>query len=310
MVVLAKANQCSEARISRIVLPTCDPHAALRLWGRYYDPGVGRFNGLDPFAGNVLEPLSLHKYLYTEGDPVNGIDPTGQWTTSQVLTTISVGSLLASVTLPTIGGAIIAASKGVSLWDYVAELGSSRTWAEAATIVGVGAGVGKGLQVGLRQTAIQLGNRAAGSITGVISLATSLWSLYQSTQILDALKDLPKQQIAHVLAVETATATLSAVLLQARRAVVKNPLNEGAYTEKVIEQMTLNVNKPDRTHAFSGLVDKFVKFSDATVRVGRDGLPATVIRRKGAILTGSGWQDGTFEYIIDAAGRINHRQFQ
>jgi RHS repeat-associated protein len=46
---------------------------------RYYDPTTGRFNQLDPFFGNLNDPLSLHKYLYTHGDPVNGIDPTGEF---------------------------------------------------------------------------------------------------------------------------------------------------------------------------------------------------------------------------------------
>jgi RHS repeat-associated protein len=45
---------------------------------RYYDPATGRFNRLDPFFGNIDDPLSLHNYLYTHADPVNGIDPSGR----------------------------------------------------------------------------------------------------------------------------------------------------------------------------------------------------------------------------------------
>jgi RHS repeat-associated protein len=48
------------------------------LRGRYYDPGSGRFNRLDPFSGLVADPLSLHKYLYVHGDPINGFDPSGE----------------------------------------------------------------------------------------------------------------------------------------------------------------------------------------------------------------------------------------
>lgn len=47
------------------------------LRARWYDPATGRFNRLDPFAGNLNDPLSLHKYLYTHGDPIGGIDPSG-----------------------------------------------------------------------------------------------------------------------------------------------------------------------------------------------------------------------------------------
>ncbi|MCA9039539.1 MAG: hypothetical protein KDA65_04250, partial [Planctomycetaceae bacterium] len=47
------------------------------LRARYYDFTTGTFNRLDPFFGNIADPQSLHKYLYTHGDPVNGIDPSG-----------------------------------------------------------------------------------------------------------------------------------------------------------------------------------------------------------------------------------------
>ena len=47
------------------------------LRARYYDPKSGRFSRLDPFAGDYQEPLSLHKYMYTHADPINGIDPSG-----------------------------------------------------------------------------------------------------------------------------------------------------------------------------------------------------------------------------------------
>jgi len=55
------------------------------LRARYYDPASGRFNRVDPFAGNLGDPLSLNKYLYTHGNPVGGIDPSG------LLSTIEVG---------------------------------------------------------------------------------------------------------------------------------------------------------------------------------------------------------------------------
>jgi RHS repeat-associated protein len=44
---------------------------------RYYDPATGRFNRLDPFFGNLTDPQSFHKYLYTHANPVNRIDPSG-----------------------------------------------------------------------------------------------------------------------------------------------------------------------------------------------------------------------------------------
>ncbi len=49
------------------------------LRARYYDPNSGTFNRLDPFFGNSQDPQSFHKYAYVHGDPVQGIDPTGQF---------------------------------------------------------------------------------------------------------------------------------------------------------------------------------------------------------------------------------------
>ena len=48
------------------------------LRARYYDPNTGRFNQLDKFLGSFRDPLSLHKYLYTHGNPINNVDPSGR----------------------------------------------------------------------------------------------------------------------------------------------------------------------------------------------------------------------------------------
>jgi RHS repeat-associated protein len=48
------------------------------LRARYYNPASGRFTSRDPVAGKPVDPKSLHKYLYANGDPANGLDPTGK----------------------------------------------------------------------------------------------------------------------------------------------------------------------------------------------------------------------------------------
>jgi RHS repeat-associated protein len=48
------------------------------LRARYYNPATGRFMSRDPLDGNAIDPASLHKYLYADGDPVNAIDPSGR----------------------------------------------------------------------------------------------------------------------------------------------------------------------------------------------------------------------------------------
>ena len=62
------------------------------LRARYYDTGIGRFNRMDPFAGDRASPLSLHKYAYGNHDPVNNIDPNGLFATG-----ISLGGIATSL---------------------------------------------------------------------------------------------------------------------------------------------------------------------------------------------------------------------
>jgi RHS repeat-associated protein len=47
------------------------------LRARYYNQATGRFWTRDPLAGNILNPVTLHKYVYVENNPCNAVDPTG-----------------------------------------------------------------------------------------------------------------------------------------------------------------------------------------------------------------------------------------
>jgi hypothetical protein len=62
------------------------------LRARYYDVASGTFNRLDPFFGNLQDPQSLHKYLYVHGDPIGGIDPTGEANLGQTMSTIAMAA--------------------------------------------------------------------------------------------------------------------------------------------------------------------------------------------------------------------------
>jgi RHS repeat-associated protein len=50
------------------------------LRARYYNPATGRFIERDPLDGYISIPVTLHKYLYAGGDPVDEVDPTGRAT--------------------------------------------------------------------------------------------------------------------------------------------------------------------------------------------------------------------------------------
>jgi RHS repeat-associated protein len=62
---------------------------------RYLDVRAGRFWGMDTEEGNPNDPLSLHKYLYTEANPVDGLDPSGNDDIAAI--GMSMGSTLDSI---------------------------------------------------------------------------------------------------------------------------------------------------------------------------------------------------------------------
>ena len=49
------------------------------------NPLTGRFWTADSYEGSQRDPMSLHRYLYANTNPIYGIDPTGQFTMVEVL---------------------------------------------------------------------------------------------------------------------------------------------------------------------------------------------------------------------------------
>jgi RHS repeat-associated protein len=62
---------------------------------RYYDPQSGRFTRRDTYEGRHQEPITLHKYLYANSNPVSFVDPTGLY--AGTLQGQNVGLLIFSI---------------------------------------------------------------------------------------------------------------------------------------------------------------------------------------------------------------------
>jgi RHS repeat-associated protein len=41
------------------------------------DPKTGTFMSMDTYQGNMHDPMSLHKYMYANANPISNTDPTG-----------------------------------------------------------------------------------------------------------------------------------------------------------------------------------------------------------------------------------------
>ena len=97
------------------------------LRARYYNPANGRFNRLDPFAGNLNDPQSLHKYLYAHGDPVNGMDPSGRITLTEISVSTGIGEKFAlAATSAAIYGTVLRRPSGLNDLSRFAKIDTSR----------------------------------------------------------------------------------------------------------------------------------------------------------------------------------------
>jgi RHS repeat-associated protein len=77
------------------------------LRARYYHASAGRFLGQDPFEGNIFEPVTLHRYLYANANPVMYSDPTGRISMlelMEVAAVITVIGMLADVAFVSYSG--------------------------------------------------------------------------------------------------------------------------------------------------------------------------------------------------------------
>jgi RHS repeat-associated protein len=63
---------------------------------RYYNSDTGRFISKDPYGGSITDPYSQHSYQYAHGNPVRYTDPTGYFSMSDAVASISIASILTS----------------------------------------------------------------------------------------------------------------------------------------------------------------------------------------------------------------------
>lgn len=80
---------------------------AYYLRARYYEPTSGRFTAPDLFPGDARNPQSLHRYVYAANDPVNRIDPSGQFSLTEQVISAGIVSILASVAATVYTGLVL-----------------------------------------------------------------------------------------------------------------------------------------------------------------------------------------------------------
>ena len=67
------------------------------LRARYYNQNSGRFTQMDTYMGNSQDPVTLHKYLYGNADPVNHTDPSGYFGLANLGASSNIQSILSNI---------------------------------------------------------------------------------------------------------------------------------------------------------------------------------------------------------------------
>ena len=144
------------------------------LRARFYDPASGTFYRLDPFAGNLTDPQSLHKYLYAHGNPVAFSDPSGNFAEPLLLAGQSGGttSWVRVITSGLIGAAFAHGDAFLRTMYMTGDLDAATDAARAAAA----AGFAMGLAVGMLE----------GRLTPYIGYAAFSFGLAQSKQAWEA----------------------------------------------------------------------------------------------------------------------------
>ena len=85
------------------------------LRARYYQPGTGRFMTTDPVEGVPTTPMSFHRYMYGNGNPVSMIDPSGEMSMNEAIIT---GGIVGNLSLMAVGSLT---GPGRQAYSWVAE---------------------------------------------------------------------------------------------------------------------------------------------------------------------------------------------
>ncbi len=81
------------------------------LRARYMDPSTGRFITQDTYPGTLSDPVTLHKYLYANANPVSNIDPSGKFSLCEVCVTIAIDAVIGGICCGTVSGILNAISQ-------------------------------------------------------------------------------------------------------------------------------------------------------------------------------------------------------
>lgn len=135
---------------------------------RYYDPQLGRFTQPDPIVQAFDDPQFLNRYTYVRNNPINLVDPSGNFAFLPFLGAVLVKALIGAAIGAGTSIALGAATGQIHNWSDVGRLAAVGA-ASGAVFMGGGYAIGaQGLALsGLTKTVAEFGvATAAGALGG------------------------------------------------------------------------------------------------------------------------------------------------
>ena len=266
---------------------------------------------MDTWQGNLYEPVTLHKYLYANANPVKYKDPSGNMGSLQECNLVSAISAELYKNQNVVMGMAVLNGIGKSVMTGLC--GGDAGDMTAAFMEGVIEGAAMGMLfcavaavLATSMLTVMMAHTAASS---VVSIVLAIYSVSEG-DYLNALVygAVAAAGIIGVCRWYKVTYQIDYVgekgiarFAGGENLETKNPLADIQYTDKVKSQMELG-----DYHSFSKYVDRFGANGNITNIIGGDG----IVRIKVEIPGSYRGRDGVFQYIIEPDGSTcNHRLF-
>ena len=266
---------------------------------------------MDTWQGNLYEPVTLHKYLYANANPVKYKDPSGNMGSLQECNLVSAISAELYKNQNVVMGMAVLNGIGKSVMTGLC--GGDAGDMTTAFLEGVAEGAAMGMLfcavaavLATSMLTVMMAHTAASS---VVSIVLAIYSVSEG-DYLNALVygAVAAAGIIGVCRWYKVTYQIDYVgekgiarFAGGENLETKNPLADIQYTDKVKSQMELG-----DYHSFSKYVDRFGANGNITNIIGGDG----IVRIKVEIPGSYRGRDGVFQYIIEPDGSTcNHRLF-
>ena len=154
------------------------------LRARYLSPETGTFVSMDSYAGTLDNPVSLHKYLYANANPVMYVDPSGNFSFMESAVAQGIKATINDLIAPglTVKKVMTWANLVVTTYDIYQQM--KLIFAGETNIVGLAWAIARGMvtQALLTCTATAILGKYAATVLKVVGIANDMQSFVEAVK--------------------------------------------------------------------------------------------------------------------------------